>query len=764
MLDTPLAEHNDAPTAERPAEVPVRRRREGVRRVLAALAGYLVLQGLVLAALGRVAPRFFYYDDSLAQFLPMMWWLGRNAEGGVPPLMDPEQGMAGNFLVDMQYGALDPLHWLLQGLAARTDDLLLVSFVYGAVSVTLLGLGSLTVLMSHRVPVVLAVAGAVGTASSGFFLWYGSSWWPLLWSVAWLPWFWFGLTGRGSLGILAVGVASWALLTSGNPYVLFFVVVLVVGHLVERRLRAGTWRDVVDGALVLRLVSAVGGCVVAVPTLLATVELSGVMGRPEGDALIGNVGFAVANLADVVLGGPTLMGQTNFWSGNIGLVPAMATMLLALPAVALVDWRRALRVPGVVPAGLVYLSAVVATQLPTVVAVFRYPLRYVVVAEVFLPALVLIALSAAPRLTRGRVQVALGIVLAQFVLALFRAPVFYKWHVLAAVLTAAGLAVLLVHLRARGSSRAHRLSGVAVALAVTLGPVVSLHMMAAVQERVDAVEGTASGGQPFRALTNAYWVGTSTDDYEARSVATDAAATVVTFAVDPDWGWSSGVLVGNANLPAGFRPGFGALAVWHEDLNERWCRTYQGATCSEPAQLLAPAGDTDVPWIDLLSSDVVLLSDNAPEEIREHFDQTWREVGAEDPWTEYRRDDDLPGRVTAVDGVTVSPEEWSSGLARVDRPMDAYTVSTGEEASSLTTRIPYYPGMTATVDGRPLPVSSVEGAVLAVELPAGLEEARLELSYAPASARAVVPATVAGTAVMVLAAVGGLVLRRRAGR
>lgn len=764
MLDTPLAEHRAAATARRGPEVPVRGRRDEVRRVAAAVAGYAVLQGLVLAALARVAPRFFYLDDSLAQFLPMMWWLGRNAEGGVPPLMDPEQGMAGNVLVDMQYGALDPLHWLMQGLAATSDDLLLVSFLYGAVSVTLLGLGSLAVLLRHRVGAALAVAGAVGIASSGFFLWYGSSWWPLLWSVAWLPWFWYGLTGRGVLGVLAVGVSSWALLTSGNPYVLFFVVVLFVGHLVERRQSAGAWRGVVDRDLVLRLVSAVGGCVVAVPTLLAAAELSAVMGRPEGDALFGNAGFAVANLADVVLGGPTLMAQTNFWSGNIGLVPAMATMLLALPAAALVDWRRAVRAPGVVPAGLVWVSAVVATQLPTVVAVFRYPLRYVVVAAVFLPALVLIALAAAPRPTRGRVQVALGIVAAQFLLALFRAPVLYRWHVLAAVLTVAGLALLLVHLRAGRSTRPARLAGAVVALVVALAPVLGLHTMVAVQERIDAVEGTASGGQPYRSLTNAYWIGTTTDDYEARSVATDAAATVVTFAVEPDWGWSSGVLVGNANLPAGFRPGFGSLAVWHEELNERWCRTYQGATCSEPAQLLAPAGDTGVSWIDLLSTDVVLLADNAPAEIREHFDTTWQATGVDAPYTEYRRDDGLPGRVTAVDGVTVSPEGWSSGLARVDRPMDGYLVSTGAEGGTLTTRTPYYPGMTATLDGEPLPVTSVEGAVLAVELPAGLESARLELSYAPLGARAVVPATIAGTAVIVLAAVGGLVLRRRAGR
>ena len=755
-----VVERDDTPVVARGGHAPARRPRPA-RAAVAATAAYLGLQGLILLALARTAPRFFYLDDSLAQFLPMMWWLGRNAEGGRPPILDPEQGMGGNILGDMQYGALDPLHWAVQALAATSDDFLLVSFLFGAVAVTWLGLGTLAVLLSHRVPVVLAVAGAVGTASSGFFLWYGSSWWPLLWSVAWLPWFWFGLAGRGAPAVLAVGVASWALLTSGNPYALFFVILLVVGHLLERRRSAGTWRGVLTGDLGIRTVSAVGGCIVALPTLLTTVQLSSVMGRPEGDPVIGNVGFAVANLADVVLGGPTLMGQTNAWSGNIGLVPAMATMLVALPALALVDWRRAISVPGVLPAGLVYLTAVVATQLPTTVAVFRYPVRYVVVAEVFLPALALIALVAARRITRTRVQVAAGIVAAQVLLACFRAPVFVKWHVLAGLVAAAGLAALVAHL---AGPRRRREAGVLLALLVAIAPLVSLHMMVAVQERVDAIEGTDSGGQPFRALANGYWFGTRADDYEERSVLTDATATAITFGFDADWGWSSGVAVGNANLPAGLRPGFGSLAVWHDGINEHWCRTYQGATCSTPAQLLAPAGETQVSWLELLSSDTVLLDDGAPPEIREHFDAGWRTAGTEGPWTVYERDDVLPGRITAASGVTVALLDWSSELARTSGPMDSYAVSTGDEPGQLAFRIPHYPGLEATLDGRPLEVTSVEDAVLAVEVPAGVTDGRLEIAFRPVGVVILVPAILAGLLVIVLASGAMVVAGRRAGQ
>jgi uncharacterized membrane protein YfhO len=96
--------------------------------------------------------------------------------------------------------------------------------------------------------------------------------------------------------------------------------------------------------------------------------------------------------------------------------------------------------------------------------------------------------------------------------------------------------------------------------------------------------------------------------------------------------------------------------------------------------------------------------------------------------------------------------------------MDTYVVSTGDAGGTLATRIPYYPGMTATLDGRELPVTTVEGAALAVDLPAGVDDGRLELAYAPAGAGAVVPAALAGCALIVLAAAGAAVAARRGGR
>jgi hypothetical protein len=718
-----------------------------------AFLGYLVLQVGQLLVLSRLAPRFFWFDDSQAQFGPMLWWMGQHLEGGRPPLMDPELGMAGNVAADMQYGALDPLHWALQAASRGTDDFLVLSWGYATLCVLLLGSGIFTVLRSHGVRRWLCVAGALGVASSGFFLWYGGSWWPLLWSVGWLPWFWWGLAARRWAGPLVLGVATWGLLASGNPYVLFFALALVPAQAWEQVRDGGGWRVLLAPLGLARVAAAVGGLLLALPTLLTTIEVSPFMQRLDPDEVVGNVAFGVTNLADVLLGSPTLLGQTNAWGGSLGLVPAMYTLLVAVPALALVDWRRALRARGVLTAGVVWALAVVFTQLPTTVSVFRYPFRYLVVVQVFLPLLVLLALRAAPRLTRGRVTAAFALVAAQFALALFRAPVFWKWHLLAGVLTAVAVAGLVAALRGDRPRRAAAAGAAAVVLLGWGTVFVGVQMMASLEERVDALAGRPAADEgPYRALPPGRDLGTTVAAYEARSAGVGTSATVITFDYEGDMGWADGVLRGNGNLVAGFETGTGSYAVWHEALNEHWCRTYEGATCDDPAKLLETAPGTGTSWLELMSEDTVLLDRDAPEVLQRYFGRNWTPGPVTDGYAEYRRDDGLPGRVTAARGVTVA--DGTATTAYGDAPMDTYTVSTGTDGGSLAFRIPYWPGLTATLDGEPVEVGSVDDAVLSVDLPAGLDGATLQISYLPIGERLLAPALGAG-GLLVLAATAG---------
>jgi hypothetical protein len=740
------------------------RRRSPLGLLAATYGAYLVLQVLQLFVLSRLAPRFFWLDDSQGQFGPMLWWMGQHLQGGRPPLMAPELGMAGNLAADMQYGALDPLHWGLQALSRLTDDFLVMSWGFATLCAVLLGTGVITVLRHYGVAHWLAVAGALGVASSGFFLWYGGSWWPLMWSVAWLPWFWWGLTARRWAGPLVLGVSAWALLASGNPYILFFALALVGGQAFEQIRDGGGWRVLLQPLGLARIIAAVGGLLIALPTVLTTVELSSYMSRLAPDPLIGNAAFGVTNLADVLLGGPTLLGQTNSFGGVLPLVPAMYTLVFAVAAVAFVEWRRALRAPGVVTAGVVYLLAVVFTQLPTVVAMFRYPFRYLVVVQVMLPLLVLLGLRAAPVISRGRIAAAAGLVVAQTLLAAFRAPVFLSWHLLAGALTALAVAGLVVALRRTGGAgRPRRWAAVTVVVAISWGAVfLGEQMMVSLQERRNALDGVpAAADLPFRSLPAGRELGTTVDAYEERSLATDTSATVITYGFEGDMGWSDGVLRSNGNLVADFLTGTGSYAVWHASLNERWCRTYEGNTCEDPAELLSPAGDTGTSWLELMSEDTVLLDREAPELLQEYFSREWTVVEEGAEYTEFRREDDLPGRITAASGVDVAQEAAEARLAYGDEPMGTYTVSTGADGGSLAFRIPYWPGLTATLGGEPVAVGALEDAVLRVELPAGLTDETLEISYVPIGERLLLPATVGGALLVLVASAWAAIAGRR---
>ncbi|WP_113798642.1 hypothetical protein [Blastococcus sp. TF02-8] len=723
----------------------------------------VAVQVLQLLALRALDPRFFWLDDSQAQFGPTAWWLGTTAVDGRPALMDPGLGSASNLVADIQYGVLDPWHWLMHRLASSTDNMLLLSWGFASACLLLLGVGTLWLLLCHHVRPALAVAGAVGVASSGFLLWYGGSWWPVMWSVAWLPWLWLGLSRRGWLGALLTGVAAWVLLTAGNPYLLPFAALLVAGQVWEWH-REGGWRaGVLTTPRLSRLLAGAGGVVLALPTLLSLLQASSVMQRQGPEALIGNEGFGVTNLADVLVGGATLMGQTNAYGGDIGFVPAMATALFAVPAVMLVSWRRALHAPGVLTALVVFAAAVLATQLPTTVGAFRYPFRYLVVVQVALPVLVLIALAAAPAFTRSRLALAASVVAAQLVLAVFRAPVFLVWHVLAAVLTV--LCVFAVARVGHGGSPRRLAAGAAVVLLSTSGLLVGVGMMLHVQERADSLNGQVGESEgPLRALYDGEDMPTTVAEYRAGALAPGDDVTVIGYNFGPDGGWSAGAYRGNGNLVAGMHPGYGSIAVGQAAYNDRWCHSFDGITCSSAEQLLGDAPTTGQTWVDLMSADTVFVADSAPEELLAHFRQGWTSAGGRDGWSRFEREDDLPGRVTAEDGVTVGEEDWYAGPAFSGHPMDRYTVSTGDRDGSIVLRVAYWPGLRATLDGRDIPVDTVDGALVRVAVPADVIDGDLRLYFEPIGDRILWPAMVVGALIILAgAAASGVVQLRGSG-
>ena len=229
-----------------------------------------------------------------------------------------------------------------------------------------------------------------------------------------------------------------------------------------------------------------------------------------------------------------------------------------------------------------------------------------------------------------------------------------------------------------------------------------------------------------------------------------------------DRGWASGIVSGSGNLLANLKVGFGSLAVWQAKLQEKVCHTYNGQTCAAAADALAIVPGTNLPWIDVTSSDTVLIDASAPAEIASYFDSNWTFVARGSKWTEYARPDASHGRVTSSENVEFNDSATKVGVAKIGQAMESYSVTTGSETGKLVFRTPYWPGLKVTLDGKDVTSYAVGGAILGADIPAGTTDGNLQVWFEPTGARILLPATIVGVlAIIGITIVGAFAARRK---
>ena len=773
-------------TAVRPAAAPepVGPAGGAARRGWRAAGLFVAVEAVLLGLIAAWQPRFFYYDDLQVQYIPVWRWLGERVTSGGVPQIDPDQGSGGALVADLQYGVLDPLHWLLALAVSHVDDMNLVAWGLHLLVVVVLGLGT-TVLATHLgARPVWAAAAALGAVNCGFLLWF-ASWWPAGWSAAWVPWLWWALSSRSRWALPVAVLASYALMTSGYPYVLPFTGVMVLGVLAEQLVRR---REQDLRPLVARVVAAAGGALLGATGLITASALTPLSQRSQAPAdPFGNPGTYIPNLLDVLLGGSTTSPSIVGWWGDRLPPSVTAIAWFVLPTLALVRWRARpdglswWRAPGVVPALALCLVAVVATQTPTIVADLRYPFRYVLVLEVTAPLLVAVLASRCGLVTtRRRLLVAAGLLCVQAGLAVSRTPALLRWHALLLLLGLLVLGAVAVLRRREGGDEADqgdeadevRPAGpsgwarTAVALPVLALLVTAVAPLTSIGTAIDyqAVDARAIGeepsGLPARGVYESDLWPSRASEFEAVSQGVDLDATVIWWpGPGSDRGALQGAPVGSAGLITGMRTGYGYTSLGHDGWANRWCADLVGQLNACPApqdRLLEQVPGTDVTWLEALSKDVVLLDDRAPEEMRAGLERQYEQVREDRGFLRYERRDPTPGRVTwtsadveSVAAVDVAPET------------ETYRVSwTGDDARLLA-RIPWWPGYEASLDGRPVDLEVVEDTAVAVALPDGGGSGELTISYHRPRA-ALGHVAVAVGAVLALAGLAlGLLPRRR---
>jgi hypothetical protein len=186
---------------------------------------------------------------------------------------------------------------------------------------------------------------------------------------------------------------------------------------------------------------------------------------------------------------------------------------------------------------------------------------------------------------------------------------------------------------------------------------------------------------------------------------------------------------------------------------------YQGSTCPDAWDTLweKPRG-SDVVLADLLRAQTVVVQHELVRTRADDAPRGWELAESTDYVNVFRRTEPLPwaeGRLSALSGpVTVTADERTGDVGE--------TVSFSRDGSGtaeLTFARLAWPGYTAEVDGRAVPVEQGPAGLLTVEVPEDVEEGTLTLAWSPPGST--VSLAAAGLGLALTAFVGLTELRRR---
>lgn len=710
--------------ARRLADLP-----EGVVALGVALAGALL--GLTATFRG---PFFFYVGDGPESFVPLWSHFGRELLAGNWWLMEASGWMGGNYVGEAAYAQWNPILLADYVLVSLFDNLAWAAAVVSIQVLALLALAAYLLAREYGARRAYAFAAGLAVPFSGFTLFYEAAGWPAgLTAFTGVAFFWWGLKrqARGAQNPLVTVLLGMLAVTTGNPYAVLGVLIVLLGIFAEQvalRRRAEAVRVVLTGALV-------GAAVLLV--FLPLLGVQSVTNRQELAALQNDT-FMVPDLGDLAAAStPTYLPSITNWGGAlVESLPSVYLAWFALPLLPWIRWKAAVRrLRG--PISILVIGGVyaIATLGPSNVWLFRWPLR--LIEYTYLAALVFLAVALSAGFARdarkARTWLSGALVGLGFYLAFAVRPEAGVKHVIGAAVTVA-LVVLL--LRALGTGRARRVAavmaaGTAVVLVMQVGFFPSL---------TDPTFRPAHKISAMKAQQEAY------------------RGTVLQIATQPPPGRTSRdpeSLILWGNLPAALEresitrySGIGFRAF-----GDALCMDYKGQSCPEVWERLQSEVDgTGGTLLDALRVETVVVQKAGfPRLARTDPPDGWSTVAEDDVRVVWRRDAPLPfpGRVSGVsDDLAVSDSEATetSERVRVVSPV----------GGQLTFARLAWPGYTATADGAAIPVTRTDEGLVQLDVPAGA--AVVELSYTPPG---VILGGTATVVAVILAAVLGFVTRRR---
>lgn len=667
--------------------------------------------------------RFYFRGDTQIAYLGWWYHLGESLRAGRLPLMEPLGWETGNHVAEGQWGLFSPLTIVVGLVATVIPDVVVLATALKVGLVVLGGTGAYLLVRSYgaREPFAVVAGLVVGLAGqSVFFDW--PSWVTGQTGAALLPWAWWltrrAMAGRNPAWAL---VACYLVVSVGYVYCALYLGVVLLACLVDAALARS--RRAVVTVLGLGAVSALVGVAVYLPGVLtAPVTLRGaleVVGRGRG----------TVDLQDLA----------------VSMLPTPRThyLLWLLPVVLWLDLGRLRRSwRDLAGAGVAAVLLALWVIGPSEVGPLRWFSR--TVPALMLPLVLLLAVAASrslvPRVTRTRLALSLAWVVVGAYAVVARDPQYLRTTVLGAALVLALLTATAWSLARRGP----RVT-TALVLVATLG-------VLAFQLTQNPQPGAADRHLPAARAQYDGRIPTARGDVMVLGDPTTRVVKDPTIADD--------LLIGSAWLLAPTDVQNGYTTINHRAFHSRFCRRFNGGTCSKAlSAVLATEPTTGRPWVDLLSvSTLVLFRPSFPTTDLTRPPAGWSTSEVTEHTVVWTRDTPLPtaGGIVATTPGTAVTEELSG-----DREVRLRVTAVGSGGGTVTLSRLAWPGY--SVEGAEL-AAPLRKTLVRVALPAGSAGSTVTVRWNPPGwtleLTALATALVAGTAWAVLAALGGRRRRR----
>jgi hypothetical protein len=717
LNDQATLEADPSTATPAPAETPARRSVAGrVRRRRGDLAILAVVMAIVAVAAQLPVIRthiFYYWDDSAAVFMPSWRLIGEQLLQGVPPFLNVDVWMGGNFAGEAQLGVFNPVMMANAVMTALLPDLALAAVIVKTEFLVFLAAGIYLLAREYGARPAAAAVVAVALPFSGYTLfWDAASWAASLIAFSFLPHVWWTMRrfARGRLHPVVPLAAGALTMTVGSPYGALGVIVVLFVVAVERLVQ-GDRRSILRLAIV-GLAAGLTGAVTFLPLL----GMQAVSWRAQG---------AVYNGTQLVPG----LGQLLNLSAP-SYVPPIATFRPQTTPMAYLSWFVVPLLPwfawstlarirarvGILVFGGVYLLLALG---PSNLWLFRWPARLIEYVYLAVSLLVALLLTAGLRTDRSlrRGLVSAGLIAVETYLTWANRPDTGRRAVEAAAVVAIGVALVLLANRYRSRLVAPTL------IAGTIGVLaMQLHWFPA---NLDVT--------PWRFPHNVAKLRADFADRTDGNTLTVADPYLLPpGSAQPNGAWRE-ILFGNLNQVAGMPSLNSYTGMGNQKFGDALCMVYHGGVCPEAYErIFAVDPRTGRPLADLLRLRSVVVvngylqgnsSVNAPP-------PGWEISRRTDLTTTLRRGDSLPypdGRVSwAEPSVTVTADHASGSLAERVRYTGGGTLMVAALA---------WPGWHATVDGKAVPVQQGPAGLIQVDLPQSNAESTVRLWFWPSGLR-----------------------------